>query len=302
MPLPPPAALKEATESVKGPRCRPSSAHNYRRRELWVTRLLPYFFMSIKFAHRPGLVVYITCGDPSLEVSRDVALAAIAAGADAIELGVPFSDPVADGPVIQRASERALQHGTDLAGVFDIARQVREHSNAGIIIFSYLNPILRFGLDNFCAVAASAGVDGALVTDLPVEEAHDYLRAMRARKLSPVFLAAPTSTDERLKSVAKHSRGFVYAISRTGITGTRQEVAGDAQSLVQRLRSLTKLPIAVGFGVSTPEQFAEVGQFADAAVIGSAIVQRVEQNAGREAAAVSEFLRSLTANGKRAVT
>src|SRR5271169_508869 len=250
--------------------------------------------MAIRFTHKPGLVAYITCGDPSLEVSRDVALAAIDAGADVIELGVPFSDPVADGPVIQRASERALAQGTDLAGVIDIARQIRQHSKAGLIIFSYLNPILQFGLDKFCQTAANAGVDGALVTDLPVEEAHDYLRAMKANKSAPVFLAAPTSTDERLKSIAKHSKGFVYAISRTGITGTRQEVAGDAQSLVQRLRQFTQLPVAVGFGVSTPEQFAEVGQFADAVVIGSAIVQRIEQNAGREAAAVSEFLQSLT--------
>jgi tryptophan synthase alpha chain len=256
--------------------------------------------MAIVFKKRPGLVAYITCGDPSLEVSRDVALAAIAAGADVIELGVPFSDPVADGPVIQRASERALQHGTDLAGVLDVGRQIRQQSKAGIIVFSYLNPILQFGLEKFCADAAASGVDGALVTDLPVEEAHDYLGAMKAHKLAPIFLAAPTSTDERLRAVAKHSRGFVYAISRTGITGTRQDVASDAQSLVSRLRVLTKLPIAVGFGVSTGEQFAEVGQFADAVVIGSAIVQRIEQNAGREAAAVSEFLKSLRVSAQRA--
>jgi tryptophan synthase alpha chain len=249
--------------------------------------------MPIKFTHKPGLVVYITCGDPSLEVSRDVVLAAVEAGADVIELGVPFSDPVADGPVIQRASERALAHCTDLAGVLDVARQIRRQSSAGIIIFSYLNPILQFGLDKFCMAAKDAGADGALVTDLPVEEAADYLEAMKAHKLAPVFLAAPTSTNERLKAVAKHSRGFVYAISRTGITGTRQEVAGDARSLVERLRTFTRLPIAVGFGVSTPEQFAEVGEFADAAVIGSAIVQRIEQNAGREAKAVGEFLQGL---------
>ncbi|HVP56084.1 MAG TPA: tryptophan synthase subunit alpha [Candidatus Eisenbacteria bacterium] len=249
--------------------------------------------MSIKFSHRPGLIAYITCGDPSLEVSRDVALAAIESGADVIELGVPFSDPVADGPVIQRASERAIAQRTDLAGVIDIARQIRQHSQVGLIIFSYLNPILQFGLDNFCQSAANTGVDGALVTDLPVEEATDYLRAMNTHKLAPVFLAAPTSTDERLKSVARYSKGFVYAISRTGITGARQEVADDARALVQRLRAFTKLPIAIGFGVSTPEQFAEVGQFADAAVIGSAIVQRIERNPGREAAAVSEFLKGL---------
>ena len=256
--------------------------------------------MAIRFKHRPGLVAYITCGDPDLETSRDVALAAIHAGADVIELGVPFSDPVADGPVIQRASERALQHGTNLAGVLDIARQIRSQSNAGLIIFSYLNPILQFGLDKFCAAGAEAGVDGALVTDLPVEEADGYFREMKAHKLAPVFLAAPTSTDQRLRDIAKRSRGFIYAISRTGITGTRQEVAGDARSLVERLRAYTKLPIAVGFGVSTAEQFAEIGGFADAAVIGSAIVQRIEQNPGREATAVSEFLSSLTAAAQHA--
>ncbi len=249
--------------------------------------------MAIKFTHKPGLVAYITCGDPSLQVSRDVALAAIDAGADVIELGVPFSDPVADGPIIQRASERAIAQGADLAGVIDVASQIRQHSRAGLIIFSYLNPILQFGLDNFCQAAKNAGVDGALVTDIPVEEAHDYLRAMRAHKLAPVFLAAPTSPDERLRSVAKYSKGFVYAISRTGITGTRQEVAGDAQSLVRRLRALTKLPIAVGFGVSNVAQFQQVGEFADAVVIGSAIVQLIENNPGHEAAAVAEFLKRL---------
>ena len=249
--------------------------------------------MPLKFTHKPGLVVYLTCGDPSQEVSSDVALAAVEAGADVIELGVPFSDPVADGPVIQRASERALAHGTDPAGVLEVAREIRKKSPAGIIIFSYLNPILQFGLDKFCAAAKDAGADGALVTDLPVEEASDYLQAMKAHKLAPLFLAAPTSTVGRLKAVAKHSRGFVYAISRTGITGTRREIADDARALVERLRTVTRLPIAVGFGVSTPEQFAEVGEFADAAVIGSAIVQRIEENKGNEAEAVGEFLRGL---------
>jgi len=249
--------------------------------------------MSIRFSHKPGLVAYITCGDPSLEVSRDVALAAIDAGADVIELGVPFSDPVADGPVIQRASQRALLQKTDLQGVLEAARQIRERSKVGLIIFSYLNPILRFGLDNFCQTAVNAGVDGALVTDLPVEEAAAYLHAMKSYKLAPVLLAAPTSTQDRLKAVAKYSKGFVYAISRTGITGARQEVASDARELVRRLRKFTQLPVAVGFGVSTKEQFDEVGQFADAAVIGSAIVQRIEENPGREASAVAEFLQGL---------
>jgi tryptophan synthase alpha chain len=256
--------------------------------------------LPIRFTNRPGLVAYITCGDPDLATSREVALAAIHAGADVIELGVPFSDPVADGPVIQRASERALKHGTSLAGVLEVARQIREHSDAGLIIFSYLNPVLQFGLEKFCAAAAEAGIDGALITDLPIEEAGEYLHAMKAHKLAPVFLAAPTSTDERLRQIAKHSRGFVYAISRTGITGARQELANDARSLVERLRTLTKLPIAVGFGVSNAQQFAEVGSFADAAVIGSAIVQTIERNPGREAEAVSEFLSALIANAQPA--
>src|SRR5271156_1832525 len=193
--------------------------------------------MPLSFYKKPALVVYVTCGDPDLATTRAVVLAAIEAGADVIELGVPFSDPVADGPVIQRASERALKHGTCLAQVLTLAAEVRQHAQStGLIIFSYLNPILRMGMEKFCLVARAAGVDGVLVTDLPVEEAGDYLRAMKARKLAPVFLAAPTSTDERLRQIAKHSRGFVYAISRTGITGARQELAGDARSLVERLR------------------------------------------------------------------
>ncbi len=256
--------------------------------------------MPLKIVSRPGLVAYITCGDPDLDTSRDVALAAINVGADVIELGVPFSDPVADGPVIQRASERALKHGTKLAGVLEIAKQIRRQSDAGLIVFSYLNPILQFGLERFCAAAADAGVDGVLVTDLPVEEAGEYLHAMKAHKLAPVFLAAPTSTDQRLRDIAKHSRGFVYAISRTGITGARQELADDARALVTRLRTHTRLPIALGFGISTPEQFAEAGSFADVVVIGSAIVQRMEQNRGREAAAVAEFLLSLKSTTQHA--
>jgi len=254
--------------------------------------------MPITFKHKPGLVAYITCGDPSLEVSRDVALAAIRAGAEVVELGVPFSDPVADGPVIQRASERALRQGTNLDSVLQVAREIREQSNAGIILFSYMNPILQFGIDRFCASVAAAGADGALVTDLPIEEAGDYLRAIRGRRLAPVFLAAPTSTNERLRAIARHSRGFIYAISRTGITGARQELANDAQQLVTRLRGFTQLPIAVGFGISTADQFAEVGTFADAAVVGSAIVQTVENNPGREADAVSQFVSSLTGVGR----
>jgi tryptophan synthase alpha chain len=254
------------------------------------------FFMPLTFHQRPALVVYVTCGDPDLATTRDVVLAAIAAGADVIELGVPFSDPVADGPVIQRASERALKHGTCLAQVLTLAADVRQHAQStGLVVFSYFNPILRMGMEKFCKVARHAGVDGVLVTDLPVEEADEYLQAMKAHDLAPVFLAAPTSPDERLKRIAEASRGFVYALSRTGVTGARQQLAGDAQKLVRRLRRVTKLPVAVGFGISNAEQFAEVGKFADAVVVGSAIVETIERNSGREAEAVGEFVRKLSA-------
>jgi tryptophan synthase alpha chain len=252
--------------------------------------------MPLSFYKKPALVVYVTCGDPDLATTRAVVLAAIEAGADVIELGVPFSDPVADGPVIQRASERALKHGTCLAQVLTLAAEVREHAqSAGLVVFSYLNPILRMGMGKFCTVARHAGVDGVLVTDLPVEEADEYLQAMKAHDLAPVFLAAPTSPDARLKRIAQASRGFVYAVSRMGVTGARQRLADDAQGLVRRLRCVTKLPIAVGFGISNSQQFAEVGKFADAVVVGSAIVETIERSRGREAAAVGEFVRKLTA-------
>ncbi len=246
--------------------------------------------MPLSFYKKPALVVYVTCGDPDLATTRDIVLAAIEAGADVIELGVPFSDPVADGPVIQRASERALKHGTCLAQVLTLAAEVRQQAQStGLIVFSYLNPILRMGMEKFCLVARHAGVDG--------EEAGEYLRAMKANDLAPVFLAAPTSPDERLKRIAEASRGFVYAVSRTGVTGARQQLASDAQKLVRRLRRVTKLPVAVGFGISNAEQFAEVGEFADAVVVGSAIVETIEKNPGLEAAAVGEFVRGLIAAG-----
>jgi tryptophan synthase alpha chain len=252
--------------------------------------------MPLSFPTRPSLVVYVTCGDPDLATTRAVVLAAIDAGADVIELGVPFSDPVADGAVIQRASQRALQHGTSLADVLKLAAEVRQSAQStGLIIFSYLNPILRMGMDKFCRIARHAGVDGTLLTDLPVEEADDYLREMRRNDLATVFLVAPTSTDERLKHIAKASSGFVYAVSRTGVTGARQQLPDDARKLVRRLRKYTKLPIAVGFGISTAEQFAAVGEFADAAVVGSAIVETIERNPGKEAASVAEFIKQLSA-------
>src|SRR5579872_2937376 len=190
--------------------------------------------MPLTFYKKPAFVAYVTCGDPDVATTRELVLAAIAAGADVIELGVPFSDPVADGPVIQRASERALKHGTSLGQVLTLAAEIREQAQStGLIVFSYLNPILRMGLEKFCKVARAAGVDGVLVTDLPVEEAAEYLCAMREYDLSPIFLAAPTSPDERLKRIAESSKGFVYAVSRTGVTGARQQLAYDARKLVR---------------------------------------------------------------------
>ena len=256
--------------------------------------------MALNFDKRPALIAYLTCGDPDLATTREVALAAIDAGASVIELGVPFSDPVADGPVIQRASERALENHVSLADVIGLGRELRKaRPNAGLIVFSYLNPVLRFGLSRFCAAAADAGLDGALVTDLTLEEADEYLACMRARGLAAVFLAAPTSTDQRLRRIAKACSGFVYAVSRTGVTGERQQLAGDARQLVTRLRRYTRLPLAVGFGISTPDQFAAVAEFADAAVVGSAIVHTIEKAGKSKAAqAVGQLVRDLI--GKKA--
>jgi tryptophan synthase alpha chain len=255
-------------------------------------------FVPFHFENNPSLIAYVTCGDPDLATTRDVILAAIDAGASVIELGVPFSDPLADGPVIQRASERALKHGTSLQNVLTLAAEIREHSQSvGLVIFSYLNPILRMGLARFCHVARHAGIDGILITDLPVEEADEYLREARKNDLATIFLAAPTSTDQRLKMIAEVSTGFIYAIARTGVTGAREQMTGDAKSLVQRIRRFSKLPVAVGFGISNREQFAAVGKFAECAVVGSAIVHAIEQNPGREAATVGEFVRQLLALG-----
>lgn len=253
--------------------------------------------MPIEFKKKPGLVVYLTAGDPDLATTRDIALAAIDNGADVIELGVPFSDPLADGPVIQRASERAVAQGTRLTDVLALAKELRAaRPQAGIILFSYLNPVLRLGLKDFCAKAKEAGADGVLLTDMIVEEASEYLDAMHANKLAPVFLAAPTSPDARLKAIAENSQGFVYAISRTGITGTQSSLTEDAEQVVKRLKQFTKLPIAVGFGISNAQHVRAVGEFADAAVVGSALVQLIEKTAPERAAAeVGRFVAELRA-------
>jgi len=256
--------------------------------------------MPIEFSKKPGIVAYLTAGDPDLETTLKIALAAIDNGADVIELGVPFSDPLADGPVIQRASERAVARGVRLADVLEIARQLRAARPAcGIVIFSYLNPVVRMGMKQFCAAAKQAGADGVLLTDMIVEEADEYLAEMKTNGLAPVFLAAPTSPDVRLKAIAAASKGFVYAISRVGITGTQQKVAGDASELVSRLRAYTKplgIPIAVGFGISNADHVRAVGEFADAAVIGSALVALIEKTAPADApSAVGRFIAGLRA-------
>ena len=251
--------------------------------------------MAIEFKRKPGIVAYLTAGDPDLATTRDIALAAIDNGADVIELGVPFSDPLADGPVIQRASQRAVARGTRLTEVLGLAQQLRAaRPSAGLVLFSYLNPVVRMGMKTFCARAAEAGADGVLLTDMIVEEAGEYLEEMQANKLAPVFLAAPTSPDVRLRAIAEVSQGFVYAISRVGITGTQQKIAGDASELVARLRQFTTLPIAVGFGISNAEHVKAVGEFADAAVIGSALVALIEKTPPEEAAsAIGSFIAAL---------
>lgn len=253
----------------------------------------------LEFKTRPGLVAYVTCGDPDLPTTREIILAAIRAGAEVIEMGVPFSDPVADGPVIQRASERALKKGTSLENVLSLARDVRRESQAGLVIFSYLNPVLRMGMERFARAAADSGIDGVLLTDLTLEEAGEYRRCMAAHNLATIFLAAPTSTDQRLKKIAQACSGFIYAVSRTGVTGAQKQLEGDARELVGRIRRYTKLPVAVGFGISTAQQFAEAGEFADAAAVGSAIVQIIEQNPARAPQAVAELIGSLRSAGKQ---
>lgn len=251
--------------------------------------------MPIIFPHKPGIIAYLTAGDPDLATTRDIALAAIDNGADVIELGVPFSDPLADGPVIQRASERAVGRGVRLTDVLQLASALRKlRPQAGLVLFSYLNPVVRMGMKPFCAAAKAAGADGVLLTDMIVEEAAEYLAEMQANDLAPIFLAAPTSPDARLKAVAAASKGFVYAISRVGITGTQDKIASDAPTLVARLRAFTDLPIAVGFGISTPEHVRAVAQFADAAIIGSALVALIEKTPPADAPkAVGEFIRTL---------
>jgi len=243
---------------------------------------------------RSAFVAFLTAGDPSLDRTVAAALELEAAGTDVLELGVPFSDPLADGPVIQRASERALRRGVTLFSVLDTARRIRERSALPLVLFSYYNPLLRHGLGRLTGEAKEAGIDGVLVTDLPPEEAGEWLAAARAADLDTVFLASPTSPKERLARVAEASRGFVYAISRTGVTGEQGSLSADARPLVERLRALTDVPVAIGFGLSTPEQVSEAGRVADGVVVGSALVRFLEEQPEGDLGARVRWLTSTT--------
>ena len=229
-------------------------------------------FDGIRAAKRTGLVTYVTAGDPDLARSADILYALDRAGADVLEVGIPFSEPLADGPVIQRATERALAAGATASGVLDLVKRVRSTVKAPIVLFTYANPVLRMGVDVFGDRARDAGVDGVLVLDLPIEEAGGFRDAMAARDIDMIFLLSPTTTDVRMKDAAKLGRGFLYGISRLGVTGTRDTVADGAQALAARMRAATPLPIALGFGISSPEHVRQIGTFADAAVVGSGLV------------------------------
>jgi tryptophan synthase alpha chain len=235
-------------------------------------------FEALKRDGRKGLIAYLTAGDPSPDRTPALVEAVVRGGADLIELGVPFSDPIADGPVIQRAGYRALQAGTTLASVLEIARQIRQRSNVPLLLFTYLNPVLRYGLERLARDAAASGIDGCLLTDASVEEAHEYVGAMHRHGLDTVFLAAPTSTPRRLKLVAEYSTGFVYLVSRTGVTGERDSLSAAVAPLVSAVRAVTSLPLAVGFGIARPEHVAEMGKLVEAVVVGSAFMRLIERN------------------------
>ena len=225
----------------------------------------------------PGLVTYITAGDPDLVRTEGILHALERGGADVIEVGVPFSDPLADGPVIQRATERALAAGTTLEGVLDMLGRLRTNLRAPIVLFSYVNPILRLGAERFADRARDAGVDGVLVLDLPIEEAGEFRTLMASRGIDTILLLSPTTTDDRLRRAASLGSGFLYAISRLGVTGARDSIAAGAEEMVRRIRTCSSLPVALGFGISKPEHVREVGKWADAAVVGSALVSVIAE-------------------------
>jgi tryptophan synthase alpha chain len=248
-------------------------------------------FQELKASNRKAFIPYITAGDPDLKTSAELILALDRAGADIIEVGVPFSDPIADGPVIQRATERALASHTKLRDVLHLGTEVRKKSQVPLLLMSYYNPLLHYGLEQLAHDAAAAGFDGILATDLTVEESNVFVEAMSKAGLNTVFLVAPTSSPERIRKIAETSTGFLYAVSRTGVTGERQELSADLKSFLQSLRGFTSVPIAVGFGISRPEHLQAVWQEADGAVVGSALVHEIEKHlaAGNIADRVAAF-------------
>ena len=254
-------------------------------------------FERCRARRKKAFIAYLTAGDPNPESTADLVLAAERGGADLIELGVPFSDPIADGPVIQRASDRALRAGMTLPRLLQSVKEIRKQSDVPLLLFSYLNPLLRYGFERLAADAVDAGIDGVLLTDLCIEEAKIPVQQLRARGLDTVFLAAPTSSERRLRLVAEESSGFIYLVSRTGVTGEQSSVAAAAQTLTSKMRNLTDLPLAVGFGISTPGHVAEVAKMADAIVVGSAIVKFLETNAADKELPkkLESFIRDLTA-------
>jgi tryptophan synthase alpha chain len=255
-------------------------------------------FRELKDSGRGGFIPFITAGDPDLATTERLLLELAKAGADAIELGVPFSDPVADGEVIQRASERALRNGVTVHDALACARNFKQRTDVPIVLFSYFNPLLQFGPQPFTSAATEAGIDAVLVTDLIPEEAESWTQNLLQYRLDPIFLVAPTTSDNRLKQIARQAHGFIYAISRAGVTGERDEMTRDAKALVKRVRSVSDLPVAVGFGISSPEQVRSVWRFADAAVVGSAIVKQIEKlgNSTDLVERIGEFARSLVAD------
>ena len=254
-------------------------------------------FASLKRGGRGGFIPFITAGDPDIATTELLLIELAAAGADIIELGVPFSDPVADGEVIQRASERALRNGVTLGDALACAARAKQRIDVPIVLFSYFNPLLKFGEQKLAKEAKQAGVDGVLVTDLIPEEAQSWTETLVQFDLDPIFLVAPTTSDERLARIAQQASGFIYAVSRAGVTGARDEMSRDAEALVKRVRPVSALPVAVGFGISTAEQVREVWRFADAAVIGSAIVREIERLSGNAnlVGQIGRFTRSLIA-------
>jgi tryptophan synthase alpha chain len=259
-----------------------------------MSRLTPAF-ERLRKTGQPGLVTYVTAGDPSLDTTADILRSLDRAGADVLEVGVPFSDPLADGPVIQRATERALASGTTLTTVLDLLETLRGDLHAPVVLFSYANPILRLGAARFADRARGAGVDGVLILDLPIEEAGEFRTLLGDRGIDTILLLSPTTTDERLRKAATLGSGFLYAISRLGVTGARDAIASGAEDMVRRIRAVSDLPVALGFGISKPEHVREVGRWADAAVVGSALVSVIAEANGAPdvATRVEEYVRWL---------